>query len=355
MGDYLRKVSSNTPLSISAQTWNLLMDMARDYLASKQSFGRNPLSSAPQNTILVKNNSGSDVTRFGILGIDNVVITPTDNANEFKSKQALLGAAPSTTNHASGKFVICAEPIANGKIGRAYVSGACVVKVNVTDESHSFADVADGDIAKLASAESGPCAILWKESGTGEKWAIVRFGGSGGGGLTISWGTVIEAPTYGDPENFTLPNGRGYYTIRPLGVTYEEWDTTTEFVTGDKVYEINSEGAQIVYTARRGDGPSGTDHNINKLPSDNSDPEDETRWWDYEEEVRIEHALGADGKDIRLFIPWYEPGAVVPYLSRQVSEAARYYIWLGMTYAGIDELASLRWNQTDQRAMACYK
>jgi len=43
------------------------------------------------------------------------------------------------------------------------------------DEDHGYADIADGDTAKLASGTSG-AYILWKEAGAGTKWAIVRLG-----------------------------------------------------------------------------------------------------------------------------------------------------------------------------------
>jgi hypothetical protein len=78
--------------------------------------------------------------------------------------------------------VICAEPIANGSIGAAWAGGVCQVQIEVSDADHAYADVSDGQLTRLASAESGPCTILWKQSGTGTKWAVIRFGGAGGGG-----------------------------------------------------------------------------------------------------------------------------------------------------------------------------
>jgi hypothetical protein len=50
------------------------------------------------------------------------------------------------------------------------------VKVDVTDEDHGYADVTDADATKLTSVSRGSAQILWKESGTGLKWATVRLG-----------------------------------------------------------------------------------------------------------------------------------------------------------------------------------
>ena len=45
------------------------------------------------------------------------------------------------------------------------------------DESHLYADVTDGDATKLTSGAFGSAMILWAESGTGTKWAVVQLGG----------------------------------------------------------------------------------------------------------------------------------------------------------------------------------
>ena len=55
------------------------------------------------------------------------------------------------------------------------------MQIDVTDEDHEYADVATADMAKLASATSGAAHILWKETGTGTKWATVRLGKGAGG------------------------------------------------------------------------------------------------------------------------------------------------------------------------------
>jgi len=55
--------------------------------------------------------------------------------------------------------------------------GVVQVQIDVTDANHGYADVKASDNTKLASGASGSAVILWKESGTGTKWAIIRIGG----------------------------------------------------------------------------------------------------------------------------------------------------------------------------------
>lgn len=122
----------------------------------------------------VKNNSGSIVPAGGVLGIDDVVET-TDAGTWIRSLPTLDGVVP-TASH-QGKFVIARQGIAAGDIGPCTSFGEAVAQVDVTDEDHAYADVKVGDVTQLSSATSGGAQILWKESGTGTKWALIRIDG----------------------------------------------------------------------------------------------------------------------------------------------------------------------------------
>ena len=52
------------------------------------------------------------------------------------------------------------------------------MEIDVQDEEDEYADVADAEAGRLKSGLRGAAQILWKESGTGEKWAVVRVGPS---------------------------------------------------------------------------------------------------------------------------------------------------------------------------------
>ncbi|HUU90110.1 MAG TPA: hypothetical protein VM238_02750 [Phycisphaerae bacterium] len=172
----LQKVKSGDPLEIPARTHNAFIDAARDHLARQQNVAGAPVAELrPGGIVPVKNASGADRERFDILGIDAPIFTPTDNEDGFKNQVALKGVLPTEADHA-GRFAILLEPLKAGAIGLACVQGVCPVKVSVEDEDHPCADVNDGQAGSLKSGVSGAAFILWKESGTGEKWAVVKLG-----------------------------------------------------------------------------------------------------------------------------------------------------------------------------------
>ena len=175
MGDAFRKVRSGEPLAIPANTFNAFIDAAIAH-RQQQNVGGGRLPAYRQASIvLVRNDSEADVGQFGVLGISGVVFDPATALEGFQGRVALTGVTPFAGTH-EGRFVIAAEPIRSGEIGSAYADGVCQVQVNVTDASHDYAEIADGDAAKLASGVAGTAYIIWKEAGIGVKWSIVRFG-----------------------------------------------------------------------------------------------------------------------------------------------------------------------------------
>jgi len=176
MGDALKKAQPSKPLRIPARAYNAFIDAARDHQARQQNVDGAPAAELrPGGIVPVKNASGADRERFDIVGIDAPIFTPGDNEDSFKNHVALKGILPTEADHA-GRFAILLEPLRTGAIGLACVQGICPVKVSVDDEDHACADVNDGQAGSLKSGLGGAAFILWKESGTGEKWAVVKLG-----------------------------------------------------------------------------------------------------------------------------------------------------------------------------------
>jgi len=212
MADVLKKVQRGQQLVIPASTYNAFVDAAQDYQRrklSQQSTGQS--TSRDADMVLIKNGSGADRARFEILGINTPVITPTDNLDEFRNRVALSGVVPTAANH-WGKFVVLAEPIRNGLLGQAWLSGVCPVKVDVANANHWHADIADNSAANLKSSGGGAAQILWKESGTGVKWAVVRLG---------RWSPTVF------PVNLTQTGGSQGTTTTPASWTYSVIDPVT--------------------------------------------------------------------------------------------------------------------------------
>ena len=234
MTDHLRKVRIGDPLRIPARAYNAFVDAAHLTRRIDADTGAGPtMPGTQEHLVLVRNESGADLPRFGILGIDRPIIEPgvEGNTDEFQRRAALIGAGITTTDEYVGRFVVTREPIAAGKIGWAVIRGVTPATVNVIDEEHSHADTFP-DEQVLRSGFTGAARILWKEPGTGELLALIEMGPADRDRFAAKLGTttLIEGRTFGwlyeweevrldgDPLSSTF----GQY-IRPSGSSSEGW------------------------------------------------------------------------------------------------------------------------------------
>jgi len=208
----MRKVKPGDPLVIRAADWNRFVDAALFVKGVGQgTAGQWGRALADRDVMPVRNASGGDLDRFAVLGIDGMVIGPGDNPDEFKGRPAFSGVVPAAGSH-EGRFVILQGPLAAGAIGLGLVAGASPVKVDVQDAAHRFAEIGDGQAGHLVSGEAGSAVILWKESGTGVKWAVVRLGTPPAAqGLVSGW-TGIDR-VLDEVYDVTVPPGGGYATL----------------------------------------------------------------------------------------------------------------------------------------------
>jgi hypothetical protein len=180
-GNDFKKVNRGERLDIPAPAWNALMGLChpqgrpRGGTTVKNLYARNPLAAS-----LVKvRNDHTVLTAFSILGItDTVLIDPATSADtllHFKQQPTVAGDEPAIASH-RGRFVVLIEDIAGSEYGMAVISGVTPVKIDVRDADHRYAEVKDADTTQLQSGPIGTARILWKESGTGTKWAIVNLG-----------------------------------------------------------------------------------------------------------------------------------------------------------------------------------
>jgi len=98
------------------------------------------------------------------------------------------------TASATGKFAVCAVPLAAGRAGRIHVAGVCLCLVQ-TASGDLYADIANsGDTFLTGSPTDGDAQILWEDGGSSSTThlALVRFpvGGSGGG-AGMAWARAV--------------------------------------------------------------------------------------------------------------------------------------------------------------------
>jgi len=174
----VEKVNAGNPLKIPAEAYNRFVDMTR----LSTSFGVAAMTRHQPNLAVlpVRNMTGAAQSRFAILGLDVPVFDDADNLNEFQNRPAFDGVVP-TTSHA-GRWCVLLEDLPydatdpNLAIGRAALAGIVPAQVNVVDTADTRAESTPGTTSYLTSDPAGSAQILWKQTGTGTKWAIVRIG-----------------------------------------------------------------------------------------------------------------------------------------------------------------------------------
>lgn len=85
-------------------------------------------------------------------------------------------------------------------LGKLKVSGDSPVWLDVTDEDHKYAGVVAG---VLESVATGPLLILWREGGTGEQWAVVRFDDDGHPPVGFTYFPGATPTTWTCPDDVT--------------------------------------------------------------------------------------------------------------------------------------------------------
>lgn len=176
--DQLRRPQRGDPLKIPAFVYAEMLDTVEFVRGLRRSDSASLVRLArDRGLVKVKNESGSDVARFGILGIDGIIsaINPTDDLAAWKNEPVLSGNTPDTDDH-YGKFVVLVEPLADDAIGWGLASGVVPVQISFTYSDSPYADITNSDATKLTADEGGAAQVLYKETGTGTKWTLCRIG-----------------------------------------------------------------------------------------------------------------------------------------------------------------------------------
>jgi len=207
-GNALRKVQTGQKLRIPATAYNAFVDAALANRASDSGapagIGGNAIDGID---VWIRNSSGADVGQFGVLGLGDALFPVETRPVAFKATLAIVGEAPTAADHL-GKFAVMIEPVASGAMGHGRVAGLCACQIDVVNSAHGFAEIADGALAPLASAVSGAAQIIWKQSGTGLKWSILRLG-SGGRGWGFGKITTVTGSGAGGAVTYSAATYEG--------------------------------------------------------------------------------------------------------------------------------------------------
>lgn len=198
MADAFKKVVKGQPFRPAAAAWNGFIDAAAFVKAQQVNrLGGEGSDVLPTGVVAIRNDSDEDRKRYEILGIDGVIFEPEDALEGFQRGFAVKGVTP-TEDH-RGAFVVLLEPIATERIGRAMLAGLALVQVDVAHEALMFADVKPDEATKLEATACG-CPIVWKEAGTGDKWAIILVGPGWPCSVIAELEEVLEAGDEGEAD-----------------------------------------------------------------------------------------------------------------------------------------------------------
>ncbi len=133
--------------------------------------------------IKLRNTSSSDWARYDAIRVQTPPILPSAAEPAWIEHRVYGGSAPAAGIADLGRVAICLEPIARTTgVGRALLCGVIETQLYVIEQWHEYADIdpAAGGRTLVSNPDgSSPCQILWRESGTGLKRAMVRVGNGG--------------------------------------------------------------------------------------------------------------------------------------------------------------------------------
>jgi hypothetical protein len=175
-GNKFSKVQTGQRRILPADVWNAMLETIEYVDGLRESGGAltGPMSRSP-TIIQVANQSGRDISAYGVLALDTPTITPAADLHEWCNRWAMTGVVPQLPGY-FGKFCVPIEGIRAGEVGPAVVAGVVPVVVDQPgDIALPFADVGHNRTDALVTGTVGLAQILWQESGKGIHWALVRL------------------------------------------------------------------------------------------------------------------------------------------------------------------------------------
>ena len=181
---------------------------------------------------------------------------------------------------------------------------------------------------------------------------VVASGGRSGGGTPVIWGKIIETLACPDPEG-TPEEGTAQYKVRIILGDIDVWEAG-EYPPGAVVLYPDDEG--LAYQ-QAGDEPTENEPPDAPWVLADVSPRPLGQEANYEDLIN-------EPPDMRLFVPWYQVGDIVPLVRRVVtvgegeSEETEtlYFFDLQMTRVAeaLDGVQSVAWNADEHRLMAVF-
>lgn len=227
----VRQVVAGESLKMTARVWNRVIAATAWVEAERSSRGGDTLSTRRDALrAWVKNSTGSDVNRFGILAVNTVPFSPTDNPDDFVGNRInFTGETPSGKR--PQRFCVAESKIEDGTYGRCLFTGVTQVKL-IGSQKIGVCGPIGGDLTRLSTHRHGSAAVLYDEGDQGnvttERWGIVLLGGATGLRLQGVLNDSLSAPSAG----WTAPTTSSMSVYVPKAASSDAdnyWTTPREF------------------------------------------------------------------------------------------------------------------------------
>lgn len=170
-------ISPGRPLPKRADTLNAQMEAARETANRSRDEPARRFAQNDPSIIRVKNNSGSDVPKYGVLGLGDVQVTHATNADSFLQRVYMDGEEPNFFKDRDLPICITLQAIPDGEIGFAASHGVVQCQVEMKEDWHEYVDYKDNSVTELISAPASNHKLLWSASSSGTQWAVVHLNG----------------------------------------------------------------------------------------------------------------------------------------------------------------------------------
>jgi len=155
----------------SAPMHNALVDL----LSSNQptTSGGRIIGGSDPTVCLVRNDTGAALPLFGVVGLGDPLITPTENLNAFLGQFQFEGVLAESADY-EHKWGLTLQPIASGDCGLVRVSGLahCWIDLDADAAIDYVGPDEAGTVSALIEVECG-VRVVWRAAGTGPQRAVV--------------------------------------------------------------------------------------------------------------------------------------------------------------------------------------
>ena len=180
---------------------------------------------------------------------------------------------------------------------------------------------------------------------------VVLSGKAGGGGTPRLWGEIIETLAYPDAEDLVTPEGVAQYKVRLVGGDIPVW-TAGSYEPVAVVLHPDADGLAYLQG-----GEAATENEPPALPWEVADFEPRPLG----QEANYPDLIN-DPPDMRLFVPWYQVGDIVPLARRAVTvgEVTETLYFFDLQMTRVKEAMtegkpqSIMWNDEEHRLMAVF-